>query len=512
MKSKHLFNLIKSLDASEKRYYQIREGIYKKKGGSLSQRLFQLIENQRHYDESALIRALYDKKENRQFHVLKNHLYHQVLNTLIAFQGESKGIDRIDALIRKSQILQAKKLYVEASRFLRRAAKLAEQHDQFERLLLIYKKWKILYAWTLEVDKRAEHIARFWKKEQVILKKLANLRELEWASMRVFDLYYRVHYARNQEEKKNYAQLMLHPLLKDEKAALSFSAKVIFLNTHGLYEDAIGNQEKCIEFRAQLVAHYQTKPTILQENFAQFLAIFNNFLLGLIHSSRYPEAKEALKKLGALPKQLSRGMIAAEKVMWFRAFYSLHLEVFIRTGAFSDALTLIKPTLGQFEQLDKELNSAFRYPFQYFFAYTHFALQQYEKALDFLTPLLHQVELMFKQELFRFARLLQLIIHFERGDLELLPSLIRSTRRYLLKLGGTYRLEDLILKFLNKAPYTNSVKAFRNLKKDLLARQSEILLPHVLHHFHFIAWVQSHLDKRPFSETYLEFVNSGLQA
>ena len=33
--------------------------------------------------------------------------------------------------------------------------------------------------------KRIEHISRFWEKEQEVLQKLTNLRELEWLSLRV---------------------------------------------------------------------------------------------------------------------------------------------------------------------------------------------------------------------------------------------------------------------------------------------------------------------------------------
>lgn len=497
--------MVKSLDAGEKRYFRLRQNLYQKADGSLFQQLFTLLEQQATYDEAAIRKQLCADRPDRQLHVLKNHLYHQLLEALIAYRGEKQVADRLQLLIRKAQLLQEKSLYREASRFFERAAELAEKLDQFEQLLTIYKHWKRLYAWILEVDKRAEHIARFWKKEQEALEKLANLRELEWASMRVFDLYYRIHYARSDEQKQQYHELMEHPLLAEADRALCFSARVVFLNTHGLYEDAVGHPERCLLFRQQLVALYEGRPDLLRESFSQYLAAFNNYVLGLIHQSQNTEAQSALDQLASLPTQIPLHRKTPEHIMWFRALYSLRLELFIRTGDFVAARDMIPDTERQFETLGKALNPAFRFPFRYFFAYTHFALGQYDAALGFLAPLLPEVELLFKQELFRFARLLQLIIHYEKGDFVLLPSLYRSSRRYLQKLGGTFVLEDRLLKFLNKAPHADSRQAFQELRQDLVAAGAEVLNAQVLHHFHFLAWIDSHLKKTSFADIYQEF-------
>ena len=497
MKKDHLFSLVKSLDAKEQRYFQLQSGFYHKKEGSLYFRLFQLLLEQKEYDEPALIAKLYPGKPQSQFHVLKNHLYHQLLESLIAFRGEKYTADKVDLLIRKSRLLQEKKLYKEADRFLARAAGLAERRDHFERLLIIYKQWKQLYAWILEVDKRALHIQRFWDKERMAIEQLSNLREMEWLSMRVFDLYYRKHYAKTKDEVAQYRELMQHPLLEKESLARSFSARVIYLNTHGLYEDAIGRKEQSLHFRSRLVSLYESRPDLIEEHFVQQLAASNNYLLALIHLGRYQEAQDALDHLARIPDLLNRKMKTEERVIWFRMYYSLQLEVHIRQGDFSMAKDMIPVVLSHFDRLGKALNPAFRFPFQYFFAYTCFVLREYDPALDFLTPLLHQLELKFRQELFRFARLLQIMIHFEKDDFDLLPSLQRSTRRYLRKSGTSFVLENAILRFLDKAPFADERQAFLSFRKELSALPEEVLSDQVLHHLDLLAWTESHIHKKP---------------
>lgn len=504
MKIKDLYQLIQAMGPSERRYFQLNAGTYSKQRGSQVFRLYQLMSGSVEMEEKVLEKKLLGEKSNGQFHVLKNQLYHQVLEILIRFRGASNVVDRIDILLEKSRILQEKKLYREANRFLKRAAKLAAQHDQFEKLLLIYKDWKRLYAWILEVDKRADHIARFWEKEKEALEKLHNLRTLEWLSMRVFDLYYRIHYAKNEAEKQQYESLMQHPLLEREEAALSFSAKVIYLNTKGLYQDAVGQKAECIESRRRLIALYEAHPERLRQHFSQYLAAFNNYLLAILYEGQYETVSLALDGLQEMPARYKVKMETAEKVMWFRAYFSLRLEVQIRRGNFSAALALVPLVQEQYTKLDKDLNPAFRFPFHYFFAYTNFALGRYEEALEQLEPLIYQVELQFKQELFRFARLLQMFIHLEMGNFDYLASLIRSTRRYLNRLGGTYPLEELMLRFLAKAPYADPKDAFLRLNDELLDEKKALLSPHIIHHFDFRAWIQAQIKNRPFAEMYQE--------
>lgn len=504
MTTEELHQFIQALAPREQRYVQLQLGTYRKKQGSLVQRLYQLMASGAKLDEDRIKAQLLRDKPERQFHVLRNQLYHQLLEVLIRFRGEQHPVDQVGNLMHKSRILQEKRLYREANRFLKRAAKLAEQHDHFEQLLLIYKDWKRLYAWILEVDKRARHIERFWEKEQEALDKLRNLRTLEWLSMRVFDLYYRIHYARNDRQIRQYEELMDHPLLQDEETSLSFSARVIFLNTHGLYEDAVGRKAACLNYRRQLVRLYEEHPERLKEQLQQYLAAFNNYLLVLIHEGQFTETSVSLDELEKLPETLSRKMRSAEKVMWFRACYSLRLEVAIRQGNFKAALELLPKVNARFAELDKDLNPAFRFPFHYFFAYTCFALNRYDEALDHLQPLIYQVELQFKQELFRFARLLQLIIHLERGDYEYLSSLIRSTRRFLRRLGGTHPLEEQLLRFLAKAPYVNPREAFANFEGELSKAAPHAFSAHVSHHFDFRAWIGARVKDRPFADIFQE--------
>lgn len=434
--------------------------------------------------------------------VLKNQLLHKVLDSLVQQYQTEPIYGEVQLLIQKSDMLYQRKLFQASEQMLKRAKTKAVTFELFETLITIYQRMKRLQIFILGVGDRAQHIQRFWELEQKTMAQLHNLREMEWLSMQLFDWYYRHHYASTEAEKAAYRRLIQHPLLQNIQLAQSFSAKVIYLNTLGLFNDCIGEKKACVRFRADLVELYQAYPHFIKERATQYLAATNNWLLGLIHLKAYDQAREALKQVLEFPRQIGRTLKGEEEIMWFRMYHSLRLEILIRRGEFEAAVGTIQETRREMERLGQKLNEVFKLPFYYFFAYAFFALERYEDALDWLEPLIHKDDLSFRSELFRFARLLLLALHYELGHMELLTSLCRSTTRYFRKSGQVKPLEKQLLEFCRKAPHQDSALAFRALgeKLEQLAKKMEAATE--LHHFHYVAWVQGHKSGKGFRHCY----------
>ncbi len=496
--NKHpLFRLILSLSKSEKRHFKLLQP-YKGKRESQYVHLFDRIEKSRFSAEDQLMEPF----ALNQHAVLKNQLFHKVLESLVDQHKAGQIYGEIQLLIQKSDVLYQRKLFHAAEQLLKKAAKKASKFELFETLITINQRLKRLYIFILGVGERAYHIQRFWNLEQKAISQLANLREMEWLSMQIFDWYYRHHYANSEEEKAAYFRLVDHPLLQDVERAESFSAKVIFLNTLGLFNDCIGEKVTCVQYRADLIQLYQAHPHFIKERATQYLAVYNNWLLGLIHLKAYPEAWQALQQAKSFPQQLGRGLKGEEEMMWFRLYHSLRLELYIRQAKFQAAVDSIEETQTEMRRLGEKLNEVFKLPFYYFFSYAFFALKRYQAALDCLEPLIHKDDLTFRTELFRFARLLHLALHDELGNHELLAALCRSTRRYFKKSGSIHAFEDLLLDFWRKAPHADRRMALQELSKQLKDTGNRMENSSQLHHFHYLAWIDGQLNGIGFLKAY----------
>lgn len=103
-----------------------------------------------------------------------------------------------------------------------------------------------------------------------------------------------------------------------------------------------------------------------------------------------------------------------------------------------------------------------------------------------------------------FSRILNLIIHLEMGNTEVIPYTLKSTFRYLDKRKRMYRFETVFLKFINqylKAKNNNQVKnTYQSLREELQILLKDPFEKVVFEYFDFNTWAESKITNRQFSE------------
>ena len=108
-----------------------------------------------------------------------------------------------------------------------------------------------------------------------------------------------------------------------------------------------------------------------------------------------------------------------------------------------------------------------------------------------------------KEDDFVFAKIFNLIIHYELGNEDQLPYLMRSTYRFLNKSKRQFKTEGAILRFMQTSLFTAKSKkdiVFEELKTDLLKITKNQFEAKVLDHFDFISWLESKIQNKPFIE------------
>ena len=94
-----------------------------------------------------------------------------------------------------------------------------------------------------------------------------------------------------------------------------------------------------------------------------------------------------------------------------------------------------------------------------------------------------------------YLRIMNLIIHFEMKNYELLRYLIISTYRFLSKREKLYRLEMLVLEFIRKLPEVKNdddlAFSFELFKKKLIVLKKDRYERNAFEYFDFLSWVES---------------------
>jgi tetratricopeptide (TPR) repeat protein len=137
-------------------------------------------------------------------------------------------------------------------------------------------------------------------------------------------------------------------------------------------------------------------------------------------------------------------------------------------------------------------------------AYSYFGIGEYRKALSYLNLVLNDNEQNLRKDIYSYARLFNLIIHYELGNEDFLEYLIKSTSRYLQKQDRAFEVEKVCIQFIRKLPKSadaaDRLILFEKMKDalDALLDQPEHRV--ILEYFHLGAWITSKIYKISFSD------------
>ena len=123
--SAELFQLVKSLSKSEKRYFKLSSSL--QSGEKNYMKLFDAIELQAEYDEGAIKDKFAGETFINHLPSEKNHLYSLILKSLRGFYADKSAAAILQEQLRNIELLVDRALYKECSKIIRKAKKMAYQ-------------------------------------------------------------------------------------------------------------------------------------------------------------------------------------------------------------------------------------------------------------------------------------------------------------------------------------------------------------------------------------------------
>lgn len=120
--------------------------------------------------------------------------------------------------------------------------------------------------------------------------------------------------------------------------------------------------------------------------------------------------------------------------------------------------------------------------------------RNFENALRVINKLINEIPPSFKQDLYDFSRLFQLIIHLELGNFDLLEDTVEATYRFMKGRKSIFEVETAIFKFLRKilrAQKSQFKEIYNELLFDLEESKDNTPSKITLSNFNFITWARS---------------------
>ncbi len=505
MKPSHdLFDLIKSLSRSEKRYFKIYAGKSSSEQNYL--KVFGAIDKMDQYDEKILIQSLGSSSLARQLPVLKNYLYKLILKSLRNY-GADKSIDfQIKEMIMNSQLLMERGLNEQSHKQLEKASKLAREQERYEYMAEI---GALETALTLKVSHRLDGVTEKLESIFAATHHYGNLllmvESYRLISLKLLILNRRATYIRSDEMRDSYHELEKDSLLKGPppedsvRGAMFYHQSKAITNLASLnFEATYHHLESVIELMEQnpWTIHYSPENYLysLQNKISiagQFLS--SDKIVGMLKEMR--QFSERFPKI-SLPDHIQRTMLLFG--------YRMELEILMKESRLSEAASLvseIKHTLAT-SKIKVNLNDGYTViPLYQCLVHYYLATGQLREGLHFANLIINTPELSTDYQIFLDSQLLRIILLFDLKETELFESAMQNFYRFLKGQQRIHAFEKAIFEYLRKrmrlspgTPLKPYIEELRNAMIEIRDSPNEQL---GLRPFDLIGWLDKVIQENP---------------
>ena len=501
MKSHSLHHLLHSLSGSEKRYLRLKLGAERPGKESSLLRLMEAVLEMEEWDGEMLKLRVQGSRMADKLAETKYQLYGNVLRHLQAFHAKRNLETKLQHKLLQVDVLFEKGHFQQCLMLLKKVWKVAEREEFFLHKLAIISRYRKL----IEVFALPPNSVTYWaEQEQQAWRQLENLNAYSRLYLVTQAQVFKVEFVRCQEDLDQLDDLFSASMFHDPQAPLSLSAKVYFLKLRTTYFRAAVRFKELMESSGHLLDLLESQPGLLQSHQGLYIDALQDHFMAACFYYRIPEAISAVRRLRSL-----RPNSRINQVKWFFNLHFVSLNLCVYFGAFERGLEQRIRLNREMEALGLELSPMRRLFFNFNFAHAYMGTGQTRKALDHIEAILREGAALSHTNIFGVVHILNLVLHFERGNQEALPSVLRSSYRFLLNRKRVFGFEKAVLRFLRKQLGLQPpplLQAFKDLREALMGMRNSPFEAMSLRFFDVISWLDSRITGRPFQEIVQEKV------
>ncbi len=467
-----LFDLVKSLSKSEKRYFKMYITRNSLGENSVNIRLFSAIDKQRKFDEEELKASFKGETFLENFSVAKNRLTENIINSLQFFHSKKTAENKLNSLLNEIEILYNKSLLELCQKKISQGRKLALK-EELNAHLIQFIEWESKVSNLDSYPKNENNWSEDYSKAVEKLNVKAEILSIKNA---VFKQIY------NVKKKTHSFESELKSLDKlKENQDLCRKCKLMLYQTYSAiyfhlqkFDTSISNAENALK----LIEHKDLESRVSSLGNIVFLAV---------QIGQYDKAKTHLFNLQHIKKEENISPSIEAKL--FENISSLSLLIKSSEKKIEDAIKIIPPIAEKLRQYNGQISSLKRASFYLNFAQLHFLKGDLKEALKWSNELLNYPKLNFSPVVYSQGLMLNLLIHLELSNFNILDSKLKSVERYLRKNKLFHSFEKLFIQQLSNAKKKEI--NFAEWKEELSSIHEKEMKFSFNRNFHFEKWLEA---------------------
>ncbi len=503
----NLFSLIQSLSPSEKRQFSLYVGRIGVNTDSKFLNLFKVISRLKKYDEQQILKNT--KISKRQLSNVKAHLYKQILISLRLNPSHQNVSVHIREQLDFAVILYRKGLYKQSLKLLDKVKSTALYYEEKNVAYEILDWEKIIESQyiTRSIENRAEILIKETEelsRLNLIASKLSNL------SLHLYGIFLKMGYARTEAEAKKIKEDFQKGLPEYDFRELGFREKLWLYKASLWYSFISQDFLSCYRYSSKWNELFNEYPHLISVHPVSYLK-GNHYLLESLfylgHTALFEKVLVNLDNNLKDPKIPDDDNIAA---LAFLYLYSNKLNLRFMKGDFSNGEPLVEKIEKKIKKFRSRIDEHHIMIFYYKIACLYFGDGDNKKCIVYLKKIINNKSLEMREDLMCFARILNLVAHYEAGMDYHLESLIKSTYKFLIKMNDLHEVQKEMIRFLRNLPDVSPLEIkqeFKNLHQRLKQYEDHPFERRAFLYLDILSWLESKIDNKPVAEIIQKRIN-----
>jgi len=495
-----LFQLIKSLEKGEKRYFKL----YANRNSSSEElkvvQLFDALDKMEYYDEALLLKKNESIKK-QQLSNLKAHLYRQILTSLRLITDESNIDMQLHEQMDHARILYNKGLYLQSLKVLDKMKDLARSHNQLtylQQVLFFEKNIEALYI-TRSMQDRADQLS---KESDGVNLQLSLASDLSNLALQLYSWYIKNGHSRNEEEDMAVQDFFVNHLGDKAGKCKGFYERLYLYQSYCWNAFIKQDFLQYYRYTQKWVNLFDEEPYMLEIETGIYIKGMHNLMGAHFNLMNHAKLRETLSIFERFCSSSIVQNNINNRVQSFIYKTISHFNKHFLEGSFTEGLEMIPGIETHLKEYELYIDRHRVLVFYYKIACLYFGSGDYEKTIDYLNKIINwKVDL--RTDLQCYSRLLHLIAHYELGNEEILDHLIKSVYRFMAKMHNLSVVEEEIFRFIRKSFHLSVRNVKPELEKLLIklkALQEDRFETRAFIYLDIISWIESKLDNIPVQE------------
>ncbi len=500
--TEHLVQLVCRLTKGEKRFFKMY--VTKNQTGDdlLFLKIFEFIDKHKHLDEGKLVKKN-PRIKRTQLSNLKAHLYKKILASL----RQQHRHHYLDMSLRESldhaKMLYAKGMYKASLSILDKAKKSAIENNLYTDALTII---------DFEKHIESQHItgSMYPKAQQItaetnnILQRINLRTRLSNMSLSLYGLYLEKGHVKDEADSEFIFNYFNERLPKYEVEKMDFYERMY------LYQSYVWLYYMCQDFvkfylyAQRWVDLYDEFPEMVEKETPLYLKGLHNVLTAYFMAQRLDKFEPVFRLMQSLSND-DRIQFTKNEEYLYNLFVHIHrINHIFLTAEYESGVQRMEGLSTNIEENTYEWDLNRIMNFNYKIGCVYFGAGDVDNTISFLNKITNQVIPNFREDIQCYARILNLIAHFELGNDLLVSYQIKSTYRFLLKAKENSKVLDEIFAFLRKTPrmLESELKSeFEALKVKLEEIEKEKYERRPFLYLDIISWLDSKIHNRSMAES-----------